>query len=301
MLGIIIVDYKSSDLTIKYILNQLVKIKIDWKLVIVNNCATSESNIKFNRVLNSEIVSDDLKAKDISNRIFVVASTENLGFARGNNLGAKFLVENFGCDFLLFSNNDIVLKDNDVIEKLIEKIHSDTDIGMIGPEVIGLDGKRQSPEPYISIESRFFWPYILTPFLSTKYKIKKFGYDYAEKASQGVHFRIMGSFFIMPTSAYISINGFDPYTFLYAEEMILAKRLESINKKVFFLPSVTVIHAHGITTSKVFSNYKSRILQAESERYFYTHYCGVSEIKASILFYFYKTYLWISLWIKKLL
>ena len=41
--------------------------------------------------------------------VTVIKSSENIGFARGNNLGFRYAKENFDCRYIILSNNDIVL------------------------------------------------------------------------------------------------------------------------------------------------------------------------------------------------
>ena len=46
---------------------------------------------------------------------------------------------------------------------------------------------------------------------------------------------VEGSFFIIRAKDYIAIEGFDERTFLYAEEIILARRLKAAGQKVEYL------------------------------------------------------------------
>lgn len=283
MLGIIIVDYKGAARTIGYVRDEISKIKIPYKVVIVNNAATEESNRQLAEGLDAEVVTAELPPCNQQLSTFVLPAEENLGFACGNNLGAKWLIDNFGCDYLLFSNNDLQLQSPVVVEALIERLHSNPKIGMIGPEVVGLDGRRQSPEPYLTMGDRLVWMYLATPFMSKERKAKRFHLRYADHADDGAHYRIMGAFFVMPTESYRSINGMDSNTFLYAEEMILAERLKAIGQCVWYCPDVTVIHAHGATTSKHLHRYRMAMIEAESESYYYTTYCGVPKWQAWLL------------------
>lgn len=283
MLGIVIVDYKGSNRTVKFIKEEISKISIPYKLVIVLNSYDCDALQMFKEQLRCDIINSHTSSPSYDKDLFIIPSTENLGFAKGNNLGAEFLISNFYCENILFSNNDIILKQNNVVEELLKQIEKHPEIGMIGPEVIGNDGKRQSPEPFISMPDRHIWMYALTPFLSAQKKQKKFKLNYSKDATEGYHFRIMGSFFIMPTKILKSIGMMDPNTFLYAEEMILSKRLEKNGSKVYFYPEVSVIHDHGATTNKYLDISRKRKIQLESEKYYYTQYCGVSKFKASLI------------------
>lgn len=130
--------------------------------------------------------------------------------------------------------------------------------------------------------NRYVWMYILTPFITRKQKIKRFNLDYSTFAAEGYHYRVMGSFFIMPSQVFLEIGKMDPKTFLYAEEMILSERLKTIDKKVYFFPRTTVIHAHGTTTKKYLGKKYISKIQSTSEKYYYTQYCGVKKWKAKL-------------------
>lgn len=279
MLGIIIVDYKSAPQTIDYVRRELSKLDMPRKVVICSNAADADSDAMFRRELDAQIVGSE--PVDKSKDVFVLSTPENLGFARGNNRGAEFLRDNFDCTYLLFSNNDIVLRDPQVVDRLIGKLKADSTIGMIGPEVVGLDGRRQSPEPYVGLWNRYIWMYVLTPFMSRAAKNRRFCLNYSRDAAEGPHYRIMGSFFIMPSEAFFACGMMDPHTFLYAEEMILSERLASIGRKVYFLPSTSVVHAHGLTTGKYLQQKKKLMIGFDANAYYYRTYRGYSALSVA--------------------
>lgn len=177
-------------------------------------------------------------------------------------------------DVILFTNNDIHLKTDDVVDRLMVKLRERPDIGVIGPEIIGTDGRRQSPEPYLGLWKRFVWMYLSTPFLSRKAKRRIFRLDYSGQAAEGVCYRVMGSFFMCPREAWEQAGGMDPHTFLYAEEPILSERMLRVGRQTYFLPSVTVVHEHGATIGKHLAWKKAAWLQFRSNAYYYRTYKG---------------------------
>lgn len=50
----------------------------------------------------------------------MLGAKANLVYAKGNNLGANFLLRHFDIDYFLFTNNDLRIVDVDVVEKLID-------------------------------------------------------------------------------------------------------------------------------------------------------------------------------------
>jgi len=294
MLGVIIVNYKNENKTIEYVTEELVKIQSPNIIVIVNNSANKESNSMLIEALSAELIYDIEEIKEKSSQCYIISHADNLGFARGNNLGAAFLLKHFNITHLLFSNNDIRFIDNNVVEKLIEKIDTLHNVGVIGPNIIGLDGRKQSPDPYYPFWQRYFWMYWLTPFMPKKQKNNFFNLNYTQQALEGIHYRVMGSFFLVKAIDFVNCGMMDPNTFLFSEEMILAERMNAIKRYVYFYPLVSVLHEHNQTISKYILNDKRFILRYESESYYYRTYRNVSLLSTYIGKLSFHLYLFIS-------
>lgn len=288
MFTIIIVNYKNEELTIQYIKKELSKIKSNPHVVIVNNEATKCSDEKLCKSLNAILV-EDIESAPIESNCYVISTPMNQGFAKANNLAAKFSMRYLKTDFLLFSNNDIQIIDDDICERLIEKMKADPHIGMIGPKVVGLNGEYQSPEPFRNFLDRYCWMYLSTPFLSKEKKQKRFKIGYAANAEEGFHYKVMGSFFMLRTQDFMECGMMDPNTFLYAEEIILSERLKRIGKGVYYLPTVSIIHAHGGTTNKVLGHKGINRHLLDSETYYYKTYIKTPSWKILIGRLVYKT------------
>lgn len=282
MLAIIIVNYKNENKTISYVKNELVKVNIANIIVIVNNAASFDSNTSLVEALNAELITDTTIKPNINNRIFIVSHLDNLGFAKGNNLGVVFANNYFSVSHFLFSNNDIHLINDDVVERLIEKIDLLPDVGLIGPKVIGLDGRDQSPEPYFPFWNRYILMYWMTPFISSSLKNKIFRLDYSQMAKEGLHYKIMGSFFLVKKTDFLTCGMMDPNTFLFGEEVILAERLSAIGKRAYYYPEVAVLHEHSLTISNHLNETNKALTQFSSECYYYTKYKNVSFISILI-------------------
>ena len=260
MLGVVIVNYRSNEMTSRFVREELSKIRIPYATVIVDNSGSEESS----RSLEAETG-------------VPVIPCQNQGFAKGNNVGMAYLTERYDIDYLLFTNNDIHFRSPDVVESLVAKMDEDPSIGIIGPEIVGLDGRRQSPEPYIPLWDKYVWVYLSTLFLSKEKKASRFRFDYSEQAQEGPHYKLMGSFLLCRRTDLEAVGGFDPETFLYAEETILSERMAAIGKSLYFYPAVTVVHQHGATISSHFSQRAMAREQFKSDAYYYHTYKGVPQ------------------------
>ena len=261
MIGVIVINYHSEEKKIGFVRTELAKIRSDYAVVIVDNGSTEFSR---DRLLEAFRGADQY--------VFVVPSDENLGFAKGNNLGAEVARNQFSPDVLLFANNDIRLVDLDTVDRMAAKLMSLDDAGALGPKVVGLDGRLQSPEPFISFWDRHVALYWRSLFSAKPGK--PFWEEYSQTAQEGFHYRISGSFFMVKAKDYFTCGKMDPNTFLYAEEMILSERLKRIGKKVYYYPEVSVVHEHGATTRKYYDKVRIRELKYRSEKYYYKTYIG---------------------------
>lgn len=294
MLGVIIVNYKNENKTIEYVKEELIKIQTQNIIVVVNNSATNESDTKLKTALSAELVHDIGKIEDKSQRCFIISHPDNLGFAKGNNLGAEFLLKHFAAGYFLFSNNDIRFIDRNAVEALVEKADALPHVGVIGPNIIGVDGRKQSPDPYYPFWARYFWMYWLTPFMPKSLKNKLFKLNYTQQAQEGVHYRVMGSFFIVKAVDFVACGMMDPNTFLFSEEMILAERMKMIGRDVYYYPAVTILHEHNQTISKFIVDKKKFMLRFESECYYYRTYRNVSLLSTYIGKLSFQFYLWLG-------
>lgn len=281
MLVIVIVSYKNNQRTIQYVREELSKIVLPHRIVIVNNGSTIEESRELSNELGAELLSVQ-DVPSVANRIFVISNPQNSGFAIGNNIGARMAMDYLDADYILFSNNDLRFLDTDVVERLQQTLKEHPEIGIIGPRIVGLDGKAQSPELYQTFANRYIWMYLLTPFITLKQKKRIFRLDYSEQAQEGIHYKLMGAFFMVRAEDFASCGMMDEHTFLYAEEPILTERMAKIGKKPYYYPQVSICHEHGQTIGKSFNTRKADALLFDSEVYYYQTYKNVGNLQVLI-------------------
>lgn len=271
-LAVVLVDYKTTERTICYVREELSKVSCDMHIVIVDNGSSPEAR----RMLTEElgVVSIDAKAPaaDAAARIVVADAGGNLGFARGNNLGAEIARQLWQPDYLLFSNNDIRFVQRDVAEYLIEVLERESEAGIAGPDIVGLDGRRQSPAPYMRFWDNHLLKGVSRLWLSDAARRKRYHLDYAAQAEEGFHYRILGGFFMARAADFFRCGGFDPKTFLFYEEMILAERLRTIGRGVYWTPQRQVVHEHSATIGRHVRQKTKERIALESELYYYRTY-----------------------------
>lgn len=284
MLGVIIVSYKNPQRTIDFINNQLSQIEPKYVVVVVNNASTIDECRRIAGQCHGIVCGpNDIVGK---HGVYIVNATDNLGFAKGNNLGVKFLMRNNPCDHLLFSNDDIVIENNTDLTPMIDLLEKDKSIGAIGPDIVGLDGHHQSPHyTVISPYRQIGW--LLFPFLRGKKRpLNENAVN--QPLQSGWCYWVSGAFFLMRFRHFSAVNGFDPDTFLYSEEPIMAEKLLQLGKKMYFYPNIRVTHLEGGTTKGAIGNNRIMNHIIESNCIYYKKYLHTPKVVVAL-------YKWLAL------
>lgn len=102
-------------------------------VLIVDNGSCNSSGENLQKIFN-----------DFSN-VHVLINESNLGFANGNNSGYVWLKNNYTFDYLCVLNNDILIEQDDFLERIINK-YDDYQFSVLGPDIVLKDnGHHQNP------------------------------------------------------------------------------------------------------------------------------------------------------------
>ena len=288
MIGVIIINYGNPERTIRFVREECAKIGAPHRVVIVDNGSGPDALSR----LQAGLTSAETASAPANPALTILPANKNLGFAKANNMGAEHAIKE-GADMLLFVNNDIVFTDADVVDRLAEKLAELPSAGMIGPKVVGLDGRLQSPSPRASFGQRHLLPYWGKLLYSKATLRRKLQLDFAETASEGPCFVVSGCCFMVKAGPFAGVGMFDPETFLYGEEMILSARMAGAGLGAYYYPAVEVLHEHGATTRRYYDRRRIRRMKFESEAYYYSKYENTPGWKISLGRF--------TLWLKELL
>lgn len=307
MLTFIFVDYKSAEATIRCISHYIEKCKKSREqisFVVVDNSVDDENFAKLSAVGDavSSQVYDGSKLEEKrfdGHRLFLWRSLDNGGYAKGNNAGAKIAAEFLNCDYLLFTNNDLVVLDEELaLDAMIEEA-SLPHVGAVGPSIVGKNSKPQNPYFEKSFFLRWGLEYLCYPF--SRFLPKKWGSsDLLENFVSNPVFRVMGSFFLVPRVVFEKVGGFDTETFLFAEEMILSKKLQKAGFEVHYLPTVHLLHNHSEIINKKYDKLNRLSLLFKSECYYYKKYGGVGSVQMALVKFIFKSFILRKQFVKKL-
>ena len=236
--SVIIVNYKTADLVIDCVRSIFEQTQgSDLEIIVVDNCSEDDSIEKLKAALGEKIK--------------VVISPENLGFGKGNNLGAEYASGRY----LFLLNPDTYLL-NDAIGILADFLDAHPEAGVAGGKLYFPD---QSPSPSFcrafdttEAERReAAWHTIL----GRKSK-EKLGHRSEQLFSDSFNHTdeplpvayVFGADMMIRRELFQKFNGFDPDFFMYAEEEELSYRISRAGYQIVNVPAAKIVHLEGAST-----------------------------------------------------
>ncbi len=226
--AIVILNYNSSKVTIKYLRELLVQNEYDY-IIVVDNASKQED-------------AEALSRYCIENGIVFLAETQNKGYSAGNNRGARYAAEKLKADIIFISNPDIICPSK-TIRRIKDVFLEKKDAAVVTGLVHVFDKERNTfPYKYFAYKTPTYNDMALNNlYFCTKARMKKSGcsmyYDVAsvkkEKCMQVEC--VSGCYFAIKASVYQEIDGFDEDTFLYCEEAILGHTIKHAGYSVYVI------------------------------------------------------------------
>jgi len=232
MIGVVVLNYNSFVDTIKLVDDlQRQTVVNDLYIVVVDNASPNDSYSHLKPL-----------GKKYSN-VTVLETDDNLGYAKGNNFGLKYLDENIHPRYVAIMNNDIILQ-NDCLEKLIKRYEVLKNPAIIAPKQLDINHKEMLPYSMNSF---------LDDCLNLFYIFKMFHKRNALKYVDNTGCKAMrvemvpGSFMFASFSRFKEMGFFYPNTFLFVEERFITMKAKEMNLNNYILLDHTYVHAHSKT------------------------------------------------------
>lgn len=180
-------------------------------------------------------------------KVNLIASNENLGFGKANNLALKKAKGKY----IVLINPDTIVKENS-FSNLIKFFEETPEAGIAGCKVLNPDGslqlacRRSFPGPWTSFTkvsglSRLF----------PKNKIfARYNLTYLDEDSTYEVDAISGAFMMLRKEVYEKVGGFDEQFFMYGEDLDLCYRIQKSGYKVYYVHTTEIIHYKGESTRR---------------------------------------------------
>ena len=169
----------------------------------------------------------------------------NLGFGPACNYG---FARAKGAFHLLVNPDAFVAPD--ALQKSYDYFQRNPKVGVVGVKLTAEDG---GWHPSARLFPTVIDKLVIMAGLSAKYpKHRFFGrmdhtwWDHSEPRAVDW---VVGAFFMIRDTTLRQLNGFDARFFIYFEEMEFCKRVKMAGMEVHFVPSVTVRHVGGVSSS----------------------------------------------------
>lgn len=166
---------------------------------------------------------------------------ENVGFSRTVNSGLKAM----DGQFALILNGDIIIK-KDAIEKLLDFIKKNPEVGVVGPQLLNFNE---------TLQSSCFHFYTPLTIIYRRTFLGKFGFAkkhidwFTMKKSNPTEIQdvdwIMGSSLMTSKKAFEKVGPMDDSFRLYFEDTDWCRRFWENGYRVVFFPEARMYHYHG--------------------------------------------------------
>lgn len=260
MIDVLVLNYNDSSTTLFFV-NSIKDFSIVRYVLIVDNKSTDDSLEKLKAVT--------------SEKVLLLENKKNSGYGAGNNLGIRYLSENFQSEYILLSNPDVIVSEECLLS-LEDFLRRNSDYAIASAFMCNPNGARQSNTAF-RLPSK--WEYILSSDLLLKKFIHPFDYKKEEFDNSNVKDvgAVSGSMFLMRAEDMLKYGMFDEMVFLYCEEVVLGKKMSKNGKKIALLTNLNYIHNHSVSISKTFHSIVAKhYLYLKSKMYVLKRYFDVS-------------------------
>jgi len=264
----LILNYKTYEDTLRLVgdIKEFEGFGKDYCVIVVDNNSPNESFDELSKKLGS------------ANDVFLLKSNENGGYAKGNNIGLRFMSQT-PPDFVCIVNNDVYFKEQ-TIRNLIETYGKLDSPAMMAPLQRFPNGElhpcHDKIETFWEDVKAYFPLHIRTP------KPQPYKANTKFDNIQEVEF-VPGAFLFVDYKRFQSIGFFDERTFLFGEERITAKKVKDAGMRNYLILDDEYIHDHSKTIDNERSIRQQYKLFHQCRVIYARHYRSHPRIKVFIL------------------
>jgi GT2 family glycosyltransferase len=196
-------------------------------------------------------------------QVRLIASQENLGYAKGNNVGAEAAQGRY----LFLLNPDTVVQP-DALGRMVDYMDAHPEVGVLGPQLLWPDGSIQSSRRRFPTLGSLFWESTLLEqwFPENRYVRRYHLADQSVDQAQKVDW-VVGAAILIRHEAWQQVGPIDQDFFMYFEETDWCQRSAEAGWETHYLPTAQVIHYEGKSSEQVVA---ARTLRFQRSKLRYT-------------------------------
>ena len=268
--GFVILHYNAIEMTKKCVETLIETFPMDNNyIVIVDNASKNNTGTELENLYKN------------NSYIKVILSQENLGFAKGNNLGYCWLKNNYECNFIIIMNNDLLINQKTFLS-IVNSIYNETQFAVLGPDIYcpaykahqnPLFEKAMTQDELlkrIEIVKKFAKNINYFFFREFTHKVKLIllkllRYNKNKNSIESYktpkeNWALHGSIYILSKNFIKNrLYAFNPETYMYCEEEILHYECLRDGLKMFYSPLLHCTHLQKVSSMTIFKNNKERM------------------------------------------
>ena len=250
----------------------------DFKIVIVDNNSPDGSGSKLEQLFGE----DEL--------IVVLRNKQNLGFARGNNVGFNYAKYELKSDFIILQNSDTMVLQDD-FQKLVTEEYASSGFAVLGPFIktphppfnsnpgpTSIPGISFFKNKLLKYRLHLLFTYLHIDWFFIRLHQRKISSsmdkDDGKTRKRAYNVRLHGSFMVFSPRYIELFDGLNEKTFLFEEENLLFLRLRQNGLTSVYLPQVEIFHEEDASTNNSF--------KAENKKNRFIYKCKIQSAKIVI-------------------
>lgn len=179
--------------------------------------------------------SDDTVKKlfdEFGTQIDLLPNGENIGFSGGNNVGIRFALQQ-GADYVMLLNNDTVVEDIYLLDKLVSVSETSSLVGMLSPSIFYYDSPNQVW--YAGSELNFWRGWRHYYQIPTEKKPLDTGYG-------------SGCCLLVSSRLIRQIGLLNEVYFFSVEDLEWSLRAKQAGWRILYVPDASVLHKDSVTS-----------------------------------------------------
>lgn len=223
MVSIVILNFNGANYTENCLRSLLQTMYPQFEIILIDNASTDRSFENISKLFG------------FNSSLILIKNQLNLGFAGGNNLGAKIAKGKY----VVFLNNDTEVC-SDWLTELVKVMESDPSIGAAQSKLLLFDKKTfDSSGDMVTVFGE--------SFCRGKFEKDEGQYNKVEEV-----FAARGATMIVRRDLFCEVGGFDEKFFLTCEDTDLSWRMRLAGSKIFYVPTSVVYHAVSASSKNSF-------------------------------------------------
>jgi GT2 family glycosyltransferase len=232
IVSILVISYNTRDMTLDCLRSVRAQTTVPYELIVVDNASSDGSAAAIAAAFPD---------------IRLIASDDNLGFARGNNLAAGHARG----EYLLLLNPDTVVLDH-AVDRLVGFAERTPGAGIWGGRTLFGDMSLNPGSVFgqVTLWSLFCRATGLAVAFGRSPVFNPEGMGDWDRSDERDVDVVQGAFFLIRRDLWEALGGLDPIFLIYGEEQDLCRRARARGARPRMTPAATIIHFHGASSKR---------------------------------------------------